>query len=1139
MPFDLHKALLLICAVLLFAVPACAREYKAVVLKTGLPGEDGGLVANIGAELTAAGYTVNTISLAGLCDAANLDASTLDLLVLPDSSALPAKSAETIQAFLRGGGDIIALNTPMWRKSLINVGGDWVSRDDYQTSHAGVLPDHILLDFAGTEIKGWNRGTNDDTSKTVHELVADGPAPGQRSLHVDISNLTSWETFSSPKTKQPFRDGETLTVFSAKGGPTTTQVSIEWDEKDGSRWIAVVALTPEWRKYVLRPEDFQYWISTPGRGGRGDHFKPENADAMGVGLSMTHTPSVGGGKHEYWIGPFGTAKVNPEYQEILQAIDPPALDTLSPSYKLFDMHDVASLGVRSDQVIVGQEKLSLPSVLRSPQPRPKGGGFNKGRDWRWIPLIEGRSADGTWRGTPATLLVNASGPYKGGVWASFGIGDIEWYKTPAAQKMIREIAERMKTPVWLVDGGTNYYTYFDKQPITAGVRAISFEGEHKLTEKVMLDVHNNSTGISERPVAWNMTLKPGGIVSKSARLTDAAFPESGYDVTAELVQDGKVIDRVTHETYVWKPKAVKHFVTVKNGDFMLDGKRWRAEGVNFMPSSGIGTEDGEYFEHYLSARSYDPEVFQRDIGHLKDLGFNAVSIFVYAGVEKDQNLLDLLRRLDLAGIKADLALRPGTPFDFQWPGVGDIVKNSRLAENDTIFAYDLAWEPMFGHQRDRVIWDGEWEKWIIERYGSVENAEADWEFAVPRDANGKVTNPTPVQVDNSGPSNAMVAAYRRFLDTLLYKKYGEARRLVRSVDPNHMVSFRMAEAVNPTYHWEGRISYDWPYLAGAVDILSPEAYGRIGDWEAVKPGWFQFEWGRLYGHGMPFMWKEMGVSAWDLSRMQDSDARLQYQAMFYSNFYRLLISAGMDGVFHWWYPGGFRYGENSDYGIINPDGTDRAVTKVIREKAPEFLNGPPAKTPNYWITVDRDAYPDGISGVYDKVKDQFWKAIEQGLTPGLRTTGTGTDSSNCPLIAVGNTQCNGVNPPKYLDAAIDAVEIQNSKGKWVAVEKGGSVKVNRRRLVMARIEFTNLGEAKLLASGNDNKIGAVYIAVMDGTSERRAVLPQEVPHLRSLEVKDIVLAPEGLSNSKQLVITFDANARTRFGEKFGLTLIPE
>ncbi len=1118
-----------------------SKDFTAAVLKTGFPGEDSVLVQNMTEDLQSSGYKVMEFTPDQLCDPDKLDAQVLDLLALPDSSALPANAAPSIEAYLKDGGDILALNTPMWQRSLLQIGNEWITLEEYQTKNAAVPLEHTIITFDG-KLDGWRRNSNEADVKTTAQAGVYGPAPNQKALHVTIPNLTSWDTFGLSKLDKPFAIGRTLTVFSAKGGPDTTQLAIEWTEKDGSRWLAVVALTQEWRRYVLQPGDFQYWQSAPTRGGRGDRLKPENAESFTVGLAFTHTTGIPSGKHEYWIGPVGTAKINPEYQELFTAVRPPALDTLSPGYKLFDMHGVTSLKVRNDQVIVGQENLTVPSVLRSPQPRPTGAGLNKGRDWRFIPLLEGRSANGEWRGIPATLTVQAAGPYKGGVWTSFGIGDLEWYKQPPVRAIIRQIAERMKNPVWLVDGGADYYTYFEGQEIELGYRAVNLSSVTRegLSSRVTVNgpVSDNGGKPYEQELPFHldpMAENPSTV----GKWTTNFWPDNGYRVTAELSDNGKIIDRVTHEFNVWKPKPVKRFVTEKDGDFYLDGKRWRAHGVNYMPSSGIGTEDGEYFEHYLRAGSYDPEVVQRDIDHLKDLGFNAVSIFIYAGVEKDQNLLDLLRRLDLAGIKADLALRPGTPFDFEWPRIGDIIKNSRLNENDTIFAYDLAWEPSFGHQRERVRWDSEWEQWVIERYGSVKNAEADWGFPIPRDESGKITNPTPEQVDTNGKWNVMVAAYRRFLDTLLYKKYGEARRLVRSVDPNHMVSFRMSEATNPTYRWEGRITYDFPYLAAAVDILAPEAYGRIGDWEKVKPGWFQFEWGRLFAPQKPFMWKEMGCSTWDNSRMTNSESRFAFQETFYKAFYKMLTATGCDGIFFWWYPGGFRYGENSDFGIINPDGTDRPVTKVIRENASLYLNGKPTKIVDKWITVDRDAHPDGISGVYDEVKVAFWSAVDKGLTPGLRTKGTGTDSTNCPLLAVGNTACNGNNPPKYLDAAIDLIEIRDASGKWISVDKGGEVTVKRTQPIVARVTITNLAEAKLISPQKQgyNK-GAVYLTVSANGKAALIPLSKSLGGLQSTTFENIPVS-NGIRSNAAVTFSFVAKGRTAFGEKFTMRLIPQ
>ena len=98
----------------------------------------------------------------------------------------------------------------------------------------------------------------------------------------------------------------------------------------------------------------------------------------------------------------------------------------------------------------------------------------------------------------------------------------------------------------------------------------------------------------------------------------------------------------------------------------------------------------------------------------------------------------------------------------------------------------------------------------------------------------------------------------------------------------------------------------------------------------------------------------------------------------------MMIESGADGVFFWWYPGGFRLGENSDFGIINPDGTDRPVTKVIRSEGPRFLKARKPGKPEDWIAVDRDRDARGLFGIYEAAKAEFWKAMNEGRRPGLK-----------------------------------------------------------------------------------------------------------------------------------------------------------
>ena len=1108
----------------------------AAIFRGGLPGENSDLVTALRHELRCNGYNVIEFDADALCDPAKLAASNVDVLALPDAANLPAASVVPITKYVEAGGDIIALNAPLWQRLYIKPAGKWQTVDEYERTTAAEPPEHVLFDFAPESIAEWQRAHFPAEGTATYETIEDGPAPGRRSLHAKIDDLRNWDNFGPTDVSKPFAEGDTLTIFAAKGGPDTRNLAIEWQEADGSRWIATVPLTTEWRRYVLTPEDFKYWESVPARSG--DRFRPENAKRMNIGMAFTHTGATPG-PQEFWVSGFGTSSVKPDMKEILFKPAIPAMDTLAPGYKFFDSHDVGRLATRAEQAIMPVAQFDIPDVLRSAQPRPSGGGFDKGRTWRWIPLIEARAENGQWRGAPATLMVHASGKFKGGQWAAFGIADSEWYVSPTVMSAIGAVAKKMLNGLYIVDGGSNFYTYFEDQDLLLGARAVNIGRDEQKDITAVVRVVDAETGAEVFSKEWPLSLYACEEKAVQNSWKPAQWPLNGFRATAELLQDGVVIDRVSHEAQVWRPQKQKSYVTIRDGDFVLDGKRWRAHGVNYMPSSGIGTEDGEYFEQWLGARSYDPEVVQRDLEHIKDLGLNAVSIFVYEKSIKAQNLLDLLRRLDELGLKANLSLRPGTIGDFRWPGMQAAIEYCRLWEHDSIFAYDIDWEPMWWTHRERAKWDRAWEAWIVERYGSIGNAERDWSIAAPRDPEGAVTNPADEQLKIDGDWRVMIAAYRRFLDTLLYKEYSAMRERIRAIDPHHFVSFRMTEAGDPTMNWGGVLPYDYPYLAAAVDIIEPEGYGRIGDWEKVKAGWFEYEYARWAAPQHPVMWAEAGVHAWDIGAGTFTPKLLEVQGQFYRDFYRMLISSGADGIFWWWYPGGFRYGENSDYGIINPDGTDRESSKAIRENGPRFINGPDTEPVDAWIEIDRDRHTDGVVGIYSEAKDAFWKAIDEGHTPGLKTAGAGTTSTNCPIIAVGNTPYDGTNPPKYLDGVFDKVEVLDREGHWVAVDKGKKVEVARDARPEARVTFTNLGEAKWLQEGPGTVcITAASSIALAAKRNTRTPLVGPVAHMGSVREQELLLTTEDLTESMEITISFCAGDQTPFGEKFKITLIP-
>jgi len=285
-----------------------------------------------------------------------------------------------------------------------------------------------------------------------------------------------------------------------------------------------------------------------------------------------------------------------------------------------------------------------------------------------------------------------------------------------------------------------------------------------------------------------------------------------------------------------------------------------------------------------------------------------------------------------------------------------------------------------------------WTDWALKRHGSLPAAEQAWRVPAPsalpksevQSPRSEVMSVPPMsQLTHDGPWRRLVADYRLFLDDLIGAKYAEARRLVRSVDPYHPVSFRMQHAGDPTLNVEHLLPYDFHGLRHAVDLWEPEGYGRIGDWNQVRAGRFTAAYARLCDPAKPLLWAEVGYNVWDARAAAPGMPPLEFAARFYQDFYRMLRESGADGVFFWWYPGGYRLNENSDFGIINPDGTDRSVTQAIRTEGHLFVAAAKPASPDLRIAIDRERDARGLVGLYEAVQGEYWLAVESGREVGL------------------------------------------------------------------------------------------------------------------------------------------------------------
>jgi hypothetical protein len=390
----------------------------------------------------------------------------------------------------------------------------------------------------------------------------------------------------------------------------------------------------------------------------------------------------------------------------------------------------------------------------------------------------------------------------------------------------------------------------------------------------------------------------------------------------------------------------------------------------------------------------------------------------------------------------------------------------------------------------------------------------------------------------------MVAAYRRFVDDFLHQRYSHVIRRIKTLDPNHLVSFRMSEAGNPLCP-QGGYPFDLRSIAAAVDLFEPEGYGRFSYlYENTRTGVFTASYARSLIN-KPVMWAEYGITIWNGSNFAPGDHVRHAARVGYDHFHRMILESRSSGGNAWFYAGGYRFDERSDYGIIEPDGSPRSVQSSFMDYGPRIMNrqGDPsahAFEPDVWLTYDRDLHANGIAGIYREVQDEFWRMVDQDQVVGLRTEGMGATSADVPLAAIGNRPFRDGSPPKFLNGAFDFVKIRSASGQWIEVENGARIEVASGKPVHATLSVTNTGDASWVYPDpfSDARAGTVYLRSFEGSDLNCSYpLSREVAFGETIAWRNVLLTP-GIDRPMNVVLRMDAHDRTSFGQVFRFTLAP-
>lgn len=1066
----------------------------------------------------------------------NSEAGKGSVLVMANGRCFPADAKCALISFLKRGNHLLALSGPAFENLLFRANGKWLTVDMIK-SEIAKSDGRQIIDFAKEDMSKWTRISASMQNPTEFKVEPSNDSNLPDALHVNISKLDDWDIIASPPIDAPFHDGEAAMLLWAKGSPGTSQLKVQWTEEDGTRWIATIKLTNEWRRYALLLSDFKFWPdgAAPGRGVPGDRLDPSKASKLSFIMERDASNPDRGKPRSYWVADIRVVSdptANSDPTDI-------SFETLYPEYRVFRTTPAEVKVLNTSQVFDVNEEIISP-ISRAP-----GYGADALRKWRFMPIGKAYDADGEYRGTCAHLMLNTLGEYKGSIWGAVGFSQeyLEQHSNDCI-KLIRYMIGRMINGIFMANGGSEHFGYVYGEKARFGAYILNLADSDK-TSTLMINLYSGSHLVDTFSLKGNL---PASNIDSPIHLMsdELALKPGEYRVDVSLVVDGSTVDGISHTFNVieYKPIKAKDTVQIKNGDFYLEGKKWYPLGINYWPRSSAGLESKDMYEiHWLAPEQYDPDIIEEDLKVMNDLRINTVSI-QYLSLIQSRPLMDFMARAQKHGIMVHLYVEGLHPLRYNMWGFrmdktfmetgGGLIDAAHLGQTPALFAYDVGWEVIVGKYDKRRLFDKEWNKWVIDRYGSIESACNDWKYR-PDVTDGIITGPTDDQLFRDGEWRTFVAAYRRFWDDEISKGYRRVRENIKSLDKHHLIGARSGYGGTGSLNVAPSFPFDLASGAKHLDFSSPEAYVLSGDYHSFLKGGFNNAYARHFSDNKPVFWPEFGlpviIGIQPLEyKHRRTPEQLNAQKQFYENMIRLTMDTNGNGLTGWWWPGGFRLYENSDFGIIDPDGKPRPSALVMKQMADRFYSPRDIKVLDYFLTVDRDKYVTGYAGMYMDFADKYVEAFESGHMPGVKTMGTGTTSINAPLLAVGNTPYNGKNPPKYLNGEFNWLSINGR-----VVKDGDAIDVKKRSVIRVQAFLGNTAEAKWIASKAITN-GCVYLSANIGETETLMPIDRDTPFLKNAFVSGSFIVPDVGKSTVDCSFNMVAKGRMRFGEVAYITL---
>ncbi len=510
------------------------------------------------------------------------DTARTDLLVIPSGALFPQDAAAAIVEYLKRGGLLLTTGGYAFDEPLVFDKGEW------RLSSQPALPSPVCTNrLAVPPPEAWAHVT---FPGSLTEVTEERAPDGCRAIKISTKRMLRYNLGTmtvSPKAMA----GSGALGFRAKADPALKAFRVEIAERDGTRWRADVPASSEWKEYNLAWNAFSFHADSPTkktRGKKNDRVRFHEAVRLSFGVTHGSDNPIRV-PHALWVAdvktggdPLASRRTYPVHQAWINTRNyprgwhdeprPDQIGVFSPAYRLEGVAGIRNDSATADLFAPFARTGDFGGWDASAMLTPKINAHAKNRA-AYRPVLACRDERGNLRGRAASLVYHYDGIFKGSSWALFGIDNRDLFASPEADGLLRDMVDALFRRVYLA--------------VTAPVWACYRPGE---TATFATHVKNFSQSAASGKVVFTLSNEQGETVRRDARSFSAAsrtdtrltlnWPvpaDAGdfYRLKAELVLDGRIVDREETAIAVWNPQTIARGpkVGIDGTFFTVNGKK--------------------------------------------------------------------------------------------------------------------------------------------------------------------------------------------------------------------------------------------------------------------------------------------------------------------------------------------------------------------------------------------------------------------------------------------------------------------------------------------------------------------------------------------------------------------------------------